>query len=82
MATFDAFALVPLLGQRPLLSIVGTRAATSWMSVETFQKAVDSKEIFWLDGASHLDLYGKQQYLDPAIDKLTDFFHDNLGSAA
>jgi fermentation-respiration switch protein FrsA (DUF1100 family) len=52
------------------------------MSVETFQKAVDPKEIFWLDGASHLDLYGKQQYLDPAIDKLTDFFHNNLGSAA
>jgi uncharacterized protein len=31
---------------------------------------------------SHVDLYDKQQYLDPAIDKLTDFFNNNLGSAA
>jgi fermentation-respiration switch protein FrsA (DUF1100 family) len=62
--------------------IVGTRAATSWLSVEAFQKAVDPKEIFWLDGANHVDLYDKQQYLDPAIDKLTDFFNNNLGSAA
>jgi hypothetical protein len=30
----DAFAPVPLVGQRPLLMIVGTRAITSWMSVE------------------------------------------------
>ncbi|HEY9367030.1 alpha/beta hydrolase, partial [Streptomyces sp.] len=29
MATFDAFAQVPLIGQRPLLMVVGTRAETA-----------------------------------------------------
>ena len=56
MATFDSFALVPLIGQRPLLMIAGTRAVTSWMSLEAFQKAVGPKELHWIDGASHVDL--------------------------
>jgi fermentation-respiration switch protein FrsA (DUF1100 family) len=45
MAAFDAFALVPLIGQRPLLMIAGTRAVTAWMSIEAFQKAIGPKEL-------------------------------------
>ncbi|MCI2421444.1 alpha/beta hydrolase [Saccharopolyspora sp. K220] len=82
MATFDAFALVPLIGQRPLLMIVGTRAVTSWMSVEAFQKAIGPKEIHWVEGASHVDLYDKDQYVDPALKKLTAFFTDSLAKTA
>ncbi|WP_438452657.1 alpha/beta hydrolase [Streptomyces asiaticus] len=81
MATFDAFSPVPLMGQRPLLMIVGTRAVTSWMSVEAFQRAIGPKEIHWIDGAGHVDLYGRKQYVDPAVEKLTDFFGDHLGQA-
>jgi fermentation-respiration switch protein FrsA (DUF1100 family) len=82
MAIFDAFALVPLIGQRPLLMIAGTRAVTSWMSVEAFQKAVGPKELHWIDGASHVDLYDKEQYVGPATEKLAGFFTENLGKAA
>jgi uncharacterized protein len=45
MAAFDAFALAPLIGQRPLLMIAGTRAVTAWMSIEAFQKAIGPKEL-------------------------------------
>jgi hypothetical protein len=79
LATFDAFALIPLIGQRPLLMIAGSRAVTSWMSVEAFQKAVGPKEVHWIEGASHVDLYDKEQYVGPAADKLAGFFADNLG---
>lgn len=79
MATFDAFALVPLISQRPLLMIVGTTAVTSWMSIEAFQKATGPKEIHWIDGASHVDLYDKEQYVSAAVDKLAAFFTENLG---
>ena len=82
MATFDAFAPVPLIGQRPLLMIVGTRAVTSWMSVEAFQRAAGSKELHWIDGASHVDLYDKERYVGPAVEKLTAFFTENLGRTA
>jgi hypothetical protein len=82
MAAFDAFAPVPLIGQRPLLMIVGTKAVTAWMSIEAFQKAVGPKEIHWIDGASHVDLYDKEQYVVLAVDKLAGFFTDSLGKTA
>jgi fermentation-respiration switch protein FrsA (DUF1100 family) len=82
MATFDAFALVPLIGQRPLLMIAGARAVTSWMSIEAFQRATGAKELDWIDEASHVDLYDKERYVGPAVEKLARFFADNLGQAA
>ena len=78
MAFFDAFRFVGLIAPRPLLFIVGTEAVTSWMSVEAFQKAQGRKDLFWIDGASHVDLYDKEQHVKPAIDRLTDFFATNL----
>ena len=82
MALFDAFAPVPLIGSRPLLMVVGTRAVTSWMTVDAFQRAIGPKEILWIDGASHVDLYDKKQYVDPAVEKLAGFFTEHLGHAA
>jgi hypothetical protein len=80
IGAFDAFAVLPLLGQRPLLLIVGTRAVTSWMSVEAFGKTVGPKELHWVNGASHVDLYDKREYVDPAVDKLTSFFTKQLAA--
>jgi fermentation-respiration switch protein FrsA (DUF1100 family) len=46
------------------------------------RNAVGPKELHWIDGASHNDLYYKKQYVDPAVEKLTGFFTQNLGQAA
>ncbi|MEV4009640.1 alpha/beta hydrolase [Nonomuraea angiospora] len=81
MATFDAFAPIPLIGSRPLLMVVGTRAVTSWMSVEAFQRAIGPKEIHWIDGAGHVDLYDNKQHVDTAVEKLAGFFAEHLGQA-
>jgi uncharacterized protein len=81
IATFDAFASVGLIAPRPLLMIAGRDAVTSWMSVEAFQKALGPKELLWIDGATHNDLYDKEEYVGPAITKLTDFFTKNLASS-
>ncbi|MBU3067042.1 alpha/beta hydrolase [Nocardia sp. NEAU-G5] len=78
LAMFDAFAAVPLIGQRPLLMILGTRAVTAWMGLEAFQKAVGPKEIHWIEGASHVDLYDREQYVGPAVERLTEFFAEHL----
>lgn len=78
MAFHDAFHAVPLIGPRPILQIIGERAVTAWMAVEAHQRATGPKEIHWIKGASHVDLYDKKEYIDPAIDKLTDFFTTNL----
>jgi uncharacterized protein len=82
MAAFDAFASIPLIGQRPLLMIAGSRAVTSWMTVEAFQRAVGPRETHWIEGASHVDLYDREQYVGPAVDKIAGFFAGNLGKVA
>ncbi|MFE4624024.1 alpha/beta hydrolase [Streptomyces mirabilis] len=78
MAFFDAFRFVHLIAPRPLLVIVGREAVTSWMSVEAFQNARAPKELHWIDGASHVDLYDKEPHVGPAVEKLTDFFRAQL----
>ncbi|MEU9155795.1 alpha/beta hydrolase [Streptomyces sp. NPDC048417] len=74
IASFDAFRSLDLLGPRPLLMIVGREAVTSWMSVEAFQKVSGPKELFWIDGATHVDLYDRDAYVAPAVEKLAGFF--------
>jgi fermentation-respiration switch protein FrsA (DUF1100 family) len=78
MVSFDAFRFVDLIAPRPLLMIVGRQAVTSWMGVEAFQNARGPKELHWIDGAGHVDLYDKEQYVGPAVAKLTDFFGAHL----
>jgi hypothetical protein len=53
--------------------------AAEWMSIEVFGKAVGPKEIHWVEGASHVDLYDKERYVGPAVEKLTGFYSDELG---
>jgi fermentation-respiration switch protein FrsA (DUF1100 family) len=74
LASFDAFHAVPLIAPRPLLQIIGTRAITSWMAVEVHQRAAGPKELHWIEGASHVDLYDKKEFIDPAVEKLAAYF--------
>ncbi|MEU9876129.1 alpha/beta hydrolase [Streptomyces phaeochromogenes] len=82
MVAFDSFGSVDLISPRPLLMIVGREAVTSWMSVEAFQKARGPKELHWIDGARHVDLYDKDEYVTPAVARLADFFHTRLASTS
>lgn len=78
MGTFDSFRFVDQIAPRPLLMIIGREAVTSWMGVEAFQRARDPKELHWIDGASHVDLYDKEQYVGPAVAKLIEFLEAQL----
>ncbi|WP_323136664.1 alpha/beta hydrolase [Streptomyces sp. NBC_01500] len=51
------------------------------MSVEAFQNTRTPKELHWIDGAGHVDLYDKEQHVGPAVEKLTDFFRAQLADA-
>jgi fermentation-respiration switch protein FrsA (DUF1100 family) len=77
MAFFDAFRFVSLI-RRPLLMNVGREAVTAWMSVEAFQDAQCDKELHWIEGASHNDLYDREQYVAPTVGKLAEFYAANL----
>ncbi|MFF2850149.1 alpha/beta hydrolase [Streptomyces sp. NPDC058001] len=78
MAGYDALRSVDLIAPRPLLLVVGREAVTSWLSVAAFQKAGGPKRLHWIEGASHVDLYDKEEYVGPAVTELTGFFRNGL----
>ncbi|MDH7794895.1 fermentation-respiration switch protein FrsA (DUF1100 family) [Beijerinckia sp. GAS462] len=80
LATFDPVRFVGMIAPRPLLMIVGTEAVTKWVAEDAFRKAGGPKELFWIDGATHVDLYDKPKYVTPASAKLGDFFRSHLGA--
>jgi fermentation-respiration switch protein FrsA (DUF1100 family) len=61
-----------------MLLVIGTHAVTSWMGVDAFQRATGPKEIYWIDGATHVSLYYKEEQVAPAVEKLATFFTENL----
>ncbi|HEV7976379.1 alpha/beta hydrolase [Amycolatopsis sp.] len=82
IAQFSAFERIELVSPRPLLMIAGTAAATAYLSREAIEKAAEPKELFWIDGATHVDLYDREEYLPTVIAKLDDFFTAGLGAAS
>ncbi|GHO61167.1 hypothetical protein KSC_000590 [Ktedonobacter sp. SOSP1-52] len=79
LAQFNAFGLVHLISPRPLLMIAGSEAATAYFTREAIDKAQQPKELFWIDGATHVDLYDKEEYVPTVVAKLDDFFGAHLG---
>jgi fermentation-respiration switch protein FrsA (DUF1100 family) len=78
IAQFDAYAKIAMISPRPLLMIVGSKADTAYFSEEAVAKAAEPKELFVVDGASHIDLYDVDQYVTPAVEKLDEFFGKGL----
>lgn len=75
---FFPFAQIDTISPRPLLLIAGSNAQTLYFSQEAYAKAKDPKELYIIKGATHFDLYDKDEYVTPAVEKLADFFHKNL----
>jgi len=77
---YSSFDLIHLISPRPLLMIAGTKADTRYFSELAISKAEEPKELFPIEGASHIDLYDKPEYVNPAAEKLGSFFSEHLGS--
>lgn len=58
--------------------IAGTEADTRYFSEMAINKAEKPKELFLIKGATHVDLYDKKEYVDPAVDKMNSFFKQYL----
>jgi len=56
---------------------MSTDADTAHFSREAIEKAREPKELFWINGASHDDLYDGEKYVPIAIAKLTEFFREH-----
>jgi fermentation-respiration switch protein FrsA (DUF1100 family) len=78
MFEYTAFDHVDWISPRPLLLIAGSKAETLYFSQDAYNMAKEPRELFIIDGASHMDLYDKEQYVPTVVDKLADFFGKNL----
>ena len=76
---FDASEGMYLI-DRPLLMIAGSIADTFYMTEQCYSKATSTqqKELFLIPGATHIKTYYVPEYVEQAVNKLTEFFESNL----
>lgn len=79
LAAFDATTNMRLLDQ-PLLMIVGSKADSYYMTDGAFKAATGTteKEIYLIDGATHIETYWVPKFVNQAILKLRTFFNEKL----
>jgi fermentation-respiration switch protein FrsA (DUF1100 family) len=72
---WDATDQIEMIEQ-PLLMIAGSKADSLYMTEDAFQKATGAKnkELFKIDGATHIETYWVPRYVDAVVAKLTSFY--------
>jgi fermentation-respiration switch protein FrsA (DUF1100 family) len=78
IAEYSSYDHVHMISPHPLLMIAGTKADTRYFSETAIEKAKEPKELFLIEGATHISLYDKKEYVNPAVDKLNNFFNQYL----
>ncbi|MDY0943539.1 alpha/beta hydrolase [Priestia megaterium] len=63
---------------QPMLMIAGTEADTRAYSEKFYELSNGPKEIFWIEGATHIAMYDIPEYVGQAVTKLTEFFQKNI----
>lgn len=76
---WDATDQIDLINT-PLLMMAGSKADSLYMTQDAFAKATGTqdKELFLIDGATHIETYWVPKYVAVAMSKLTPFFARTL----
>ncbi|WP_211441922.1 alpha/beta hydrolase [Collimonas humicola] len=79
LMSFDATDHIDLI-DKPLLMIAGGKADSLYMTEQAFAKAsgTKDKELFKIDGATHIETYWVPKYVDAAVGKLAKFYARTL----
>lgn len=77
--TYDAYNKAEAFFTQPLLAIVGSVAGSAWMSDDLLKIAATSdKQKYVIEGANHMSLYDRENYVNEAISQLVPFFAEKL----
>lgn len=74
MTTFSVFDYLSDFLTQPLLLIAGSEADTKFFSEQAYDLAKGDKELFIIDGATHIALYDVPEYVEKATNKMVEFF--------
>jgi len=75
---FYPFNDIETISPRPLLFIAGDQAHSREFSEDAYQRAAEPKELYWVKGANHVDLYDRVTLIP--WDKLNTFFKKHLSA--
>jgi fermentation-respiration switch protein FrsA (DUF1100 family) len=75
---FYPFNDIETISPRPMLFISGDRAHSREFSEDAYRRAAEPKELVWVPGAGHVDLYDRMDLIP--FDKLTGFFRRHLAA--
>lgn len=73
---FYPFNDIETISARPLLFISGDQAHSREFSEDAYKRAAEPKELVWVPGAGHVDLYDRVELIP--FDKLQSFFNQHL----
>ncbi|KAI9040593.1 alpha/beta hydrolase [Aspergillus affinis] len=73
---FYPFNGIDTISPRPMLFIAGTQAHSREFSEDAYSRANEPKELYWVPGAGHVDLYDRTELIP--FQKLTEFYQRNL----
>lgn len=75
---FYPFDDIETISPRPMLFITGDQAHSKEFSEGAFRRAAEPKELHWVKGAGHVDLYHDTSPIP--FGKLTRFFERHLAA--
>jgi fermentation-respiration switch protein FrsA (DUF1100 family) len=73
---FYPFNDIDTISPRPLLFVSGDQAHSREFSEDAYARAAEPKELFWVEGAGHVDLYDRTGLIP--WEKFSRFFRANL----
>lgn len=75
---FSAFDGVASFLTQPALFITGSRAGSQWHSQDAYRLAKGDKDLFIVDGATHMTLYDGKEHVAQAVGRMAPFFKRTL----
>lgn len=75
---FYPFNDIDTISPRPMLFVAGDQAHSREFSEDAYAAAGEPKELYWVEGAGHVDLYDRVDLIP--FGKLVGFFDENLRS--